>query len=98
MKASHHQFAFILALSALSAVAACQSCLIDLASGNLRVGSTKGTDKKKPQQHHAVSHSSVLPIGISTGKLVRPIIPRFISAASEKGKIPPYPDIARKSI
>eukprot|EP00956_Cyclotella_meneghiniana_P018373 scaffold30535_cov38-Cyclotella_meneghiniana.AAC.2 len=86
MKASHHQFALILALSALSAVAACQSCLIDLAGrGILKAGSARSTNTKKPQQqHHAVSHSSVLPVGISSRELVRPIIPRLNAAGVDR--------------
>eukprot|EP00956_Cyclotella_meneghiniana_P023868 scaffold47168_cov25-Cyclotella_meneghiniana.AAC.2 len=86
MKACHHQFTFILALSLLSAVTACQSCLIDLARrGILKVGSTRSTNTRKPQQqHHAVSHSSVLPIGISSRELVRPIIPYFNAAGVDQ--------------
>lgn len=77
MKAPYQQFVWILTLSVLSAVTACRSCLIDLAGGGiLKIGSTRSTPTKNPQQH-SVSHSSALPIGIASRELIRPIIPRF---------------------
>ena len=64
MKASHHQFAMILALSLLSAVTACQSCLIDLAGRGIWKSHAQKiqTQRNAAQHHHAASHSS--PIGI----------------------------------
>ena len=62
---------------------------VDLAGrGILKAGSTKSTNTRKPQQqHHAVSHSSVLPIGISSRELVRPILPCFNAAGVDKSGI-----------
>ena len=88
MNAPHLKlFVLAIALSVLcTAVNACQSCLVDLASGGI-LRSTNDAEHRTKRHVKTALHSSVLPIGLSSKRAVGPIFNHMNQAGLDHSAI-----------